>query len=523
MIWPCRALKINHSENTIPFHFTYACFRLFGLSQYRVNITLVPQNCRMSYLVTIPRYPQVDFDISKFYNKSIRLPSTSWSPLVVVDTNSDEAVWISFYRPSYMFHVEMTISIFQRLENRLKELLTTSILGSESAFKWTDVHAGDYTIFVYVDGPHCDLDCGNRDAKTCQNCPHTMLNFTLVEDKFTKPYSFWNFLANIGKLLAIVLLVLLIISVCVITGVLVYYRIIRPKRLARRPPRNIELISRPSVLILYTDDCSEHSKVVMEVANVLKLHANSIVSIDQIDLIDPNVKPSLWLMNQISEAQYILLFFSEATKLVMSGEQQLVQRRPFPDLFSTAIRVKINEIAATQPILSNGLSTDQPPLDRFMVTRLAYSPPQVIPEFFSLLKCPHFVLPNEIGALLGHLHGIRAEDGNIEHQADLTELTTAIEHYRKFVAENPNWLEGRLTQKGEEEQEFVSKIAERLPLNPDRGEISLEDQIAQAEAYGLLPPDVEEDDEGHGTDAQRTKKYELVGTLDDISTSSSGS
>lgn len=129
-----------------------------------------------------------------------------------------------------------------------------------------------------------------------------------------------------------------------------------------------------------------------------------------------------------------------------------------------------------------------------MVTRLAYSP-QVIPEFFSLLKCPHFVLPNEIGALLGHLHGIRAEDGNIEHQADLTELTTAIEHYRTFVAENPNWLEGRLTQKGEEEQEFMSKIAERLPLNPDRGEISLEDQIAQAEVYGLLPPDVEEDDE----------------------------
>lgn len=87
----------------------------------------------------------------------------------------------------------------------------------------------------------------------------------------------------------ILFLVLLIISVCVITGVLVYYRIIRPKRLARRPPRNIELISRPSVLILYTDDCSEHSKVVMEVANVLKLHANAIVSIDQIDLIDPSM------------------------------------------------------------------------------------------------------------------------------------------------------------------------------------------------------------------------------------------
>jgi hypothetical protein len=105
-----------------------------------------------------------------------------------------------------MFNVEMTISIFQRLENRLNELLTTSIRGSESAFKWTDVHAGDYAIFVYVDGPHCDLDCSNRDAKTCQNCPHTMLNFTLVEDKFTKPYSFWNFLANIGKTLSILLL-----------------------------------------------------------------------------------------------------------------------------------------------------------------------------------------------------------------------------------------------------------------------------------------------------------------------------
>src|SRR4051812_7261484 len=50
--------------------------------------------------------------------------------------------------------------------------------------------------------------------------------------------------------LMILFLVLLIIIACIITGVLVYYRIIRPKRLARRPPRNIELISRPSVLIL---------------------------------------------------------------------------------------------------------------------------------------------------------------------------------------------------------------------------------------------------------------------------------
>lgn len=166
---------------------------------------------------------------------------------------------------------------------------------------------------------------------------------------------------------------------------MVYYRVIRPRALARQPPRNIELVSRPSVLILYTDDCFEHSNAVMAVSNLLARHANANVSIDQLDLIDPSmeilfsrlvlgVKPSLWLMNKFSDAQFILIIFSEAAKRVMAGEQ-LVQRRPFQDLFSSAIRMVVSVGSHRERIksLENQRSklgpTDQRVLQRSQSTR----------------------------------------------------------------------------------------------------------------------------------------------------------
>lgn len=79
-----------------------------------------------------------------------------------------------------------------------------------------------------------------------------------------------------------------VLGLFVILGALVYYRWIKPWKRARRPPRNIELVSKPTVLILYTDDCAEHSEAVWELADLIKVYGNAQVSLDQIDLVDPS-------------------------------------------------------------------------------------------------------------------------------------------------------------------------------------------------------------------------------------------
>lgn len=54
----------------------------------------------------------------------------------------------------------------------------------------------------------------------------------------------------------------------------------------RRPAQQIELIARPNVLILYTDDCEEHTQSVIALKNLLTQAANSRILLDQIDLQD---------------------------------------------------------------------------------------------------------------------------------------------------------------------------------------------------------------------------------------------
>lgn len=74
-----------------------------------------------------------------------------------------------------------------------------------------------------------------------------------------------------------------------LAAVLAYIRFWRMKRISRQPYQNIELEANPSVLILYTDDCEEHTNTVLALAELLKRDANVRVLIDQFDFTDPRM------------------------------------------------------------------------------------------------------------------------------------------------------------------------------------------------------------------------------------------
>ena len=143
---------------------------------------------------------------------------------------------------------------------------------------------------------------------------------------------------------------MLFIGFIVVAALYVYVHIIRPRRLARRPPQSVEMTARPDVLIIYTDDSPQHTAVIAALAELLQSHANAKVRIDIFDLNDPSVKPSLWLLNAISEAQFVLILFSDTSPRVMAGET-LIPRRPFPEMFNSAVGMIIAVCLFTDNVL----------------------------------------------------------------------------------------------------------------------------------------------------------------------------
>uniref|UniRef100_A0A915DX23 SEFIR domain-containing protein n=1 Tax=Ditylenchus dipsaci TaxID=166011 RepID=A0A915DX23_9BILA len=281
----------------------------------------------------------------------------------------------------------------------------------------------------------------------------------------------------------------LVIIVIALLAVLFYLRVWRPWQLARLPPESIELTAKPTVLLLYTDDCEEHSNAVMALANLLTQNANAKVLIDQTDLVDPSIRPSVWLLNSVAEAEFILMLFSKGSKQVINGKI-LSQRRPFPDLFNTALGyvvAKINDLGSTsasanlnrRQLLANGNpsnagGTSSTPLlniekgalksqlSRFIVARFAYSSEDVIPEFFAHNRFGKFVIPQDIGLLIGRVHGVVGNrSSNFEYTADLGSLNSTIETFENFNKENSDWLEQRLEKmvttdsSSQEEQEEI--------------------------------------------------------------------
>jgi hypothetical protein len=184
-------------------------------------------------------------------------------------------------------------------------------------------------------------DPASSHQSTCVPCPKTELRFTLSINKFTTAWQRTRTLVTIAKVLAVAILVLLIIVGISLVAVVFYLRVIRPKRQLRRPPQNFELTAQPKILILYTDDCQQHSDCVLQLACFLNENASARVHIDQMDLNDPTVRSSIWLSNKLESVDFVLIVFSDGSKRVMEGER-MRERRPYPDLFNPALRLIVS-------------------------------------------------------------------------------------------------------------------------------------------------------------------------------------
>ncbi|CAK5045118.1 unnamed protein product [Meloidogyne enterolobii] len=621
MIWPCRRLGFGDyfkDKDELAIFFSYTCYNLFSLSQYLLDIFVIKNHdgslCRKTFLLTTPLERQLDPKIAYFYSGNGKWPEflqqnhlARWSPLIYVDFSYSDEILVNLSPMRWIWPSrDINLSIFsvydfddfshQNKTKNEKHLLVANerihpqkydknslfdnLFESKQHWRkyWKNVDSGKYILYAFLDNNQCELVCDKNSfvGKNCIECPHTALNFTLFESKYSNEWKRRKTLILISKYAVILLLAL-----------------------QRRQPQSVELTKRPKVLILYTDDCQQHTDTVMALCKILEENANAICFVDQKEFLqNPTVRPGVWLVEKLGECDFVLTIFSECSRRVMAG-QKLAQRRHFSDYFNCAVRFvisKINDIASNEGLVKNGViisrrrttskhqrtdstlknggipSHDSPKdsasetcenstssrLNQFAFARFSYSPTNSIPPFFkSTLFCAGFgslILPQNIGHLIAWIHGIlndkkdllneTEKNNRFEHQADLSPLNDAIEEFKRFELENPNWMNERFDigkdKKGEEQDDSVSNELPQvnqhlhIPNFAERAEI--------AERYGLLGLDEndEEMDEENNEDlneirndtglpqslhTQRIgpKRYELIGRLEDYDSSSNTS
>uniref|UniRef100_A0A9J2PAX8 Small ribosomal subunit protein bS16m n=1 Tax=Ascaris lumbricoides TaxID=6252 RepID=A0A9J2PAX8_ASCLU len=509
MIWPCRALSVSKMALIrLPFRFGYHCFRLFGHSHYLINVSLVPPLCTSSLIVTIPLETQLHSSIAQFYNGDLFNP-TDWSPLVIVDLTPTDGVWLRYERPSDRRIKQMTFTIYEKRDTSNKFVFTEILDAPNSGFKWTNVPAGNYSAFVYVNRHDCSLLCSDGDSG-CIICPHTMVKFSIIKDKYTTAWRNLRSVANFAKVLALALLGVLLLAALLMLSALIYARISRSR--CQHVERDIVLTQRPTILLIYADDCVAHSSCILVLAKFLEDFANAIVHVDQLELNTAGVIPTRWLVDMFAKSKFVIVVFSEGSQLVLEGKT-LQCGRPFPDLFDTAINHVISEL--NRHIASQRAATSRVICTRFIFLHMSYSPSSVIPPNIAAFPVRILSIPAQVGELIAHLHE-QPVGSRIVHQANTTQLESAIEEVLAFRRSNPSWLENRIAQNVD--KEAVRADISSLPLSEPQSFPSFDEQIRLARDFNIEPPDVEPTlESGIGVDESR---FALIGSPDDESDSS---
>ncbi|VDO61964.1 unnamed protein product, partial [Haemonchus placei] len=298
-LWPCRAIIFDEGEVvSAPFTFGYSCFRLFGLSQYMVNVTIFPQQCRSSLLVTSPSDSQLSPEIATFYaNKNVSTPD--WSPLLIVDFGDEDGLWLRVEGPSSSHARVITVSVFERhLDGVLRPLQSVNVVHPSTGFKrlvnvlwsflfvnqfaaplmqrfqWRNVAKGEYVVYTHIPRHDCMLICDDVPSNSvpCRLCAHTVVNFSLPADRASLS---WKGLRRMRVLLGVALCSM-------------FYLLVLRRRVRRTPAevREIELQVKPLVLLLTPDDCAEYSAVVVALSRVLEQHAKVTVLLDHHEMIN---------------------------------------------------------------------------------------------------------------------------------------------------------------------------------------------------------------------------------------------
>lgn len=206
----------------------------------------------------------------------------------------------------------------------------------------------------------------------------------------------------------------------------------------------------PTVLLLYSNDCGAHEKVVEALAGFLIETCNCNVHLDLFEeqlIMDRGLDE--WLVDSLQEAEFIIVLSSVGARLRCSKKKvrfKLDCGKVLPDYFAVAVDYVAEKMRVER---SKGM-----PLTTFCVAYMDYSTESDIPP--QLEMAFKFCLMKDITALFCHLHGIHGEPtkdgapivGLTPDTYDTTEmgqeLKVAIESAKEYFKANPDWVEDRI-------------------------------------------------------------------------------
>lgn len=483
VVQPCRALHLNGSVPQIPFRFGYSCFRMFAMSQYQVNISLLPQKCKMSFVISAPVHSHLfpaELTLA-FENKHLERNAIPWTPMLAVSTDLDHGVLVQVGVPSGYPYKNIDVSFARKDEygddekvQRIMSNQDLTIPFSQDGALWRNVRPGSYVAYAYVRRHDCQLICDDGRL-TCVICQHTTINFTVDDFKGAFHWKTIRWIQDYKYHLAAATLL-----ICLSVSSVIYflYKYTRKRNIMRT--RDIELTGRPTVLILYADDCKEHTDVVFCLCRTLERLANAQIYIDQKELVKPGIQPSRWLVDTISRCEFVLIVLSPTSPLLLNAHS-LIERRPFPDLFKTSVNMVI--CAASTTADSN----------RFAIVRLPYSPP--VPPQLELLGLNTFKVPTDLARLTAFLHHVALQSANITHidQSDeVSQLNSKISTMHELIDKQPNWMDSKVEMKSSlPSGSFDLNSLVGVPSQPT----SHAERVRDSERFGLLPPDEDDKEE----------------------------
>ncbi|PAV86361.1 hypothetical protein WR25_11375 [Diploscapter pachys] len=475
-IWPCRSIIFERPQDVqIPFRFGFGCFRMYGMSQYLISVTLLPQKCRSSIYVSSPQDMQLFPEIAHLYKHDI-----GWSPMLLTDLSDEDGIWVRVNGPTDYIARRISIIVFQRLGNStsgsLSQVATFDVEYPNGGVKWHNVPKGEYMLYAFVPRHDCLLVCEQTDSK-CIVCPHTHINMTISEDRLSFAWKSLKTIRDAGPMFLLGILVS-----CALVLVFGSLYIFRQRRRAATRTCDLQLMYRPSVLLVYSDDHPIHSSVIASLARVLTVSANANVHLDQNELIAAGMQPSRWLVDNIANSSRVLLVLSPCTTPILTDSLRLSQRRPYPDLFVPAFDIIVRE-CTRNPTAARS---------RIAVLKLPYSPQT--PSQIDILGLPEFKLPSEFARLTTFIHQLDSESPvqlNLNQEA-LNSFENGITDMETMMRREPNWIEQRREIK--DASPTSGDIPAENPLAANHvssreltGRYS--DRNEADERFALLPPD----------------------------------
>ena len=219
-----------------------------------------------------------------------------------------------------------------------------------------------------------------------------------------------------------------------------------------KPFADLEQKQVPAVLLLYSNDCSAHQKVVEALAGFLIETCNCNVHVDMFEeqiIHDRGLDD--WLVEKLQEAEFIIVVCSIGARLRCSKKKvrfKFDPNRTLPDYFAVAVDYVAEKMRVER--------SKEIPLTAFISVYMDYSTASDIPP--QLEMAFKFCLMKDISALFCHLHGINGEPtkdgmpvlGLSEETYDVsemgTELRVAMESAKEFFKCNPEWVEESMEQ-----------------------------------------------------------------------------